>query len=128
MFVIFVPHKCFTEGLIERRSVTSQKFKFVNMELVCISRKALYEVIEPKQCSYPPPPTTIYTTNSYFWPRGLFLFVLSGNASLSHNFTNLVFVTSSLPFFINTLEANVTKMKVQEFVSVIYLQVVFPIS
>ena len=44
----------------------------------------------------PPLPTTISTTNACFWPRGLFRFVLSGKASLSHNFTNLVFLTSSL--------------------------------
>ena len=49
-FVIFVPCKCFNEGLIERGSVTSQKFKFVNMGLVCISRKDLYGVVEAKQC------------------------------------------------------------------------------
>ena len=51
-----MPRKCFNEGLIERRSVTSQKFKFVNMGLVqCISRKDLYGVVEAKQCFYPPP-------------------------------------------------------------------------
>ena len=60
--------------------------------------------------AYTPLPTTICTTNAYFWPRGLFRFVLSGNASPSHNFTNLVSVTSSLLFSIqqslpfNTLE------------------------
>ena len=54
-FVLFVPRKCFNEGLIERGSVTSQKFKFVNMGLVCISRKDLYGVVEAKQCLYPPP-------------------------------------------------------------------------
>ena len=83
------------------------------MELVCISRKALYTVIEAKPCLYPlppPPPQQFYSTNAYFRPLGLFFFVLSGNASLSYNFTNLVFVTSSLLFFIqqrlpfNTLE------------------------
>ena len=85
-FVIFVPCKGFNEGLIGRGSVTSQKFKFVNMGLVCISRKDLYGVVEAK--------------TMLLWPGGLFLFVLSGYASLSHNITNLVFVTSSLPFSI----------------------------
>ena len=54
-FVLFVPRKCFNEGLIEKGSVKSQKFKFVNMGLVCISRKDLYGVVEAKQCLNPPP-------------------------------------------------------------------------
>ena len=66
--------------------MTSQKFKFVNTGLVCISRKDLYGVVKAK--------------TMLLWPGGLFLFVLSGYASLSHNITNLVFVTSSLPFSI----------------------------
>ena len=101
-FVIFVPRKCFNEGLIKRGSVTSQKFKFVNMELVCISRKALYKVIEAKQCLYPhpPPPHNNFTVQMLILGHLGFFFVLSGNASLSYNFTNLVFVTSSLLFFV----------------------------
>ena len=43
--------------------------------LVCISRKALYKVIEAKQCLYPlppPPQQQFYSTNAYFRPLGLF--------------------------------------------------------
>ena len=103
-FVIFVPRKCFKEGLIKRGCVTSQKFKFANMELVpywfCISRKALYKVIEAKQCLYPPPPPphNNFTVQMLILGHLGFFFVLSGNASLSYNFTNLVFVTSLLLF------------------------------
>ena len=85
-FVIFVPCKGFNEGLIGRGSVTSQKFKFVNMAIGLHIQKGF-----------------IWSRGSktmLLWPGGLFLFVLSGYASLSHNITNLVFVTSSLPFSI----------------------------
>ena len=37
---------------------------------------------------------------SYFWQVNIFHFVLSGYSNLSHNFTNLVFLTSSLLFSI----------------------------
>ena len=71
--------------------------------LVCISRKALYKVIEAKQCLYPllpPPPHNNFTVQMLFLGHLGFFFVLSGNASLSYNFTNLVFVTSPLLFSI----------------------------
>ena len=47
--------------------------------------------------TYVSPPTC---TNQLILERGLFHLVLSGYSNLSHNFTNLVFLTSSLLFSI----------------------------
>ena len=46
------------------------------------------------------PPHNNFTVKMLVLGHLGFFFVLSGNASLSHNFTNLVFVTSSLSFSI----------------------------